>query len=353
MTIHTSSTVVTLTNPTGHYSDFPGGAALLSLPHQKGLCMKIFITGGSGYLGRALLRVLTEKQPNTECTIFSRDHGKHSRCQKEFPQHRYIIGDVRDYNSVELAMAGHDVVVHAAAFKYVPEGETNVVECHEINTLGSLNVARAALRTMVKRVVGLSTDKACQPINVYGMTKLMMERIFQEFDKKGETRYNLVRYGNVVSSTGSAIPIFRRQAKEDKVVRITNPHMTRFWLTVYEAVDLILKAMDEPTGATILIPRLPSIMMSDVAKAAATIELGSVDGVKFETMGIRFGEKLHEDLLGTIEAPYSETVNENLIRLYPLTSKDNGRKGCRYYSGEPYRYFSIQEITKMIQEAPE
>ncbi len=318
--------------------------------------MNLFITGGAGYLGRSLLRVLATKYPDVQCTIFSRDNGKHARCRKEFPQHRYVIGDVRDYNSVELAMAGHDMVVHAAAFKYVPESETNVAECHEINVLGSLNVARAAIRNGVKKVIGLSTDKACHPINVYGMSKSLMERIFQDMDSKSDTRFNLVRYGNVVSSTGSAIPIFRRQAREEKAIKLTNPDMTRFWLTVYEAVDLILQAFVESERATILIPRCSSLNMMAVVNAALMIEFGSLSNaadVKIDITGQRFGEKVHESLWSEYEAPYIKRVNDKLMRLYPLTSKPLGIIQEGYDSGHPDHTLTSEEAIKMIAEAPE
>jgi len=247
----------------------------------------VLITGGAGYLGRAFLRKISKTHPDVTCTVFSRDHGKHSYCQREFPQHRYIIGDIRDYDSVELATAGHDIVIHAAAFKYVPQAETNVSECHEINVIGSLNVARAAMRTGVKRVIGLFTDKACSPINVYGMTKLMMEKMFQEADAKSPTQFNLVRYGNVVSSTGSAVPIFRRQAREQKLVKLTNPQMTRFWLTVEAAVDLIMLSLKEEQGGTVLIPRIGSLSLLDTYRAAVQMEFVDPDLVKYEVVGQR------------------------------------------------------------------
>lgn len=326
--------------------------ALPYLKNQRGDMRNLFITGGAGYLGRALLRTLVKEWPDINCTIFSRDHGKHSYCQREFPQFRYLIGDVRDYDSVEMAMAGHDTVVHAAAFKYVPEAEINVRECHEINVIGSLNVAMAAMRLGVERVVGLSTDKACQPINVYGMTKSLMERIFQDYDSKCATQFNLVRYGNVVSSTGSAIPIFRRQARETGVVKLTNPDMTRFWLSVNDAVGLILLALIEDEGGTILIPRLPSLSLIETAYAAVEMELGKEGNVTHEVIGKRFGEKEHEDLLGEIESPYAEMMEDNVMRLYPMTSKPVG-KLKRYNSFRPDNILTTHEFIKMIQEAPE
>lgn len=302
-------------------------------------------------MGRALLRYLAKEQPEVRCTIFSRDHGKHSYCQREFPQHRYIIGDIRDYDSVEFAMAGHDTVVHAAAFKYVPEAETNVMECHEINVMGSLNVAMAAQRMGVERVVGLSTDKACQPINVYGMTKLMMERIFQDFDSKSATQFNLVRYGNVVSSTGSAIPIFRRQARETGIIKITNPNMTRFWLSVEYAVWLIMAALHEDDGGTVLIPRLPSLSLQDTARAAVVMEMGTDENVTYQMIGKRFGEKEHEDLLGNVESYFTEEPDVDLMRLYPMTSSFQGT--CTpYNSAHPDYFLDIHDFIKMIEGAP-
>lgn len=318
----------------------------------------ILITGGAGYLGRALLRVLAEKHPKTTCTIFSREHGKHSICQKEFPQHRYIIGDVRDYDSVEMAMVGHDTVIHAAAFKYVPQGETNVSECHAINVIGSMNVAKAAVRTGIEQVVGISTDKACQPINVYGITKLMMERLFQEADRQSACQFNVVRYGNVVSSTGSAIPVFRQQAREQKIVSVTNPDMTRFWLSVHDGVDLIMAALAEEQGGTILIPRLSSLSILDVANAAIQIEYnfgetGDPEEVRIEVIGQRFGEKIHEDLLGEVETVYAEMVNPKLMRLYPMTSEPVKGFMERYTSQYPDKPLTIDQAIQMIREAPE
>lgn len=317
----------------------------------------IFITGGAGYLGRAIMRVFSKRYPGSTFTVFSRDHGKHSYCQREFPQAKYIIGDIRDYPSLELAIAGHDTVIHCAAFKYVPQGETNISECHEINTMGSLNVARASMRVGVERVVGISTDKACQPINVYGITKLMMEKMFQEADAVGSTKFNLVRYGNVVSSTGSAIPIFRRQAREDKVITLTNPEMTRFWLTVYDGAELIDMALQEADGGTILVPRLPSISLLEMAKVAVRAE--GMKDVGYRTVGLRFGEKIHEDLLSEVEAHYAESLAVDksygsLIRLWPVTGNViENSDVSRYTSSTPTYRLSGEELLKMIQESPE
>jgi UDP-N-acetylglucosamine 4,6-dehydratase/5-epimerase len=315
----------------------------------------VLITGGAGYLGRAYLRWARQYRPDLKFTIFSRDEGKHARCRREFPEHRYVIGDVRDPDSVDLAIAGHDTVIHAAAFKYVPQGETNVAECHEINVVGSLNVARAAARHGVERVIGISTDKACSPINVYGHTKALMERIFQEYDAKTSTQFNLVRYGNVISSTGSVIPIFRQQLKDQGFVTLTDPEMTRFWLPVSDAVTLINLALSEPYGGTILIPRCPSISMQALASAVTD---------KVKVIGLRFGEKRHESLLNAVEAKYVDPFpivpyftfqnkNPHAMRLYPTTYQPQENNMVAYSSDNPDHILTAGELLKMIEEAPE
>lgn len=318
----------------------------------------VLITGGAGYLGRAYLRWARQYRPDLKFTIFSRDEGKHARCRREFPEHRYVIGDVRDPDSVDLAIAGHDTVIHAAAFKYVPQGETNVAECHEVNVVGSLNVARAAARHGVERVIGISTDKACSPVNVYGHTKALMERIFQEYDAKTATQFNLVRYGNVISSTGSVIPVFRQQLEDQGFVTLTDPEMTRFWLTVGDAVTLINLASVESEGGTILIPRCPSISMKALA---------SVVTDKVKVIGLRFGEKRHESLINEVEAkyidpfpvePYFSFRSGGLgamyaVRLYPTTTHERENAFGPYSSDNPDHVLTAGELQKMIDEAPE
>lgn len=306
----------------------------------------VLITGGAGYLGRAYLRWARANRPDVKFTIFSRDESRHARCRREFPECRYVLGDVRDPESLDLAIAGHDTVIHAAAFKYVPQGETNGIECHEINAIGSLNVARAAIRHGVERVIGISTDKACSPINNYGVSKLMMERFFQECDVKSGTQFNLVRYGNVVSSTGSVVPVFRQQLKDQGYVTLTDPAMTRFWLTVNDAVTLINLALGEPDGGTILIPRCPSIAMQVLADLVTD---------KIQVTGLRFGEKRHESLINEVEAKYAEPIltSNGIIRLYPTTTRQRPLSVSAYSSDNPDHVLTAAELLKMIEEAPE
>ncbi len=317
--------------------------------------MRIFITGGAGFLGRAIMArpALFSSDPDG-FTVYSRDEFKQAHARALFPDAHYILGDVRDRDRLELAMRGHDVVIHAAAMKYVLRGETDAWETIEINVDGSRNVALAAARTGVQHLIGLSTDKACRPVNVYGMSKLLMERLFQEADRWSETQINLVRYGNVVSSTGSAVPFFRQQAREGRIT-LTNPHMTRFWLTVDRAVELVAETLSEPRGGTILIPRLPSATIQVVAEAAIRVEETQTPGrdkVMLETIGQRFGEKVHENLLGPEETPY--TKRGPMMRLYPVTEGPlQDHQADMYTSNTPDHIIDVDEMVALIQEGDE
>lgn len=321
----------------------------------------VFMTGGAGFLGRGILRWAASAHPDVHFTIFSRDEAKHSPVRQEFPQHNFVVGDVCDKARVTLAMAGHDTVIHAAAFKYVPQAEVNVSEAINVNVTGSRNVAEAALMLGVKKVIGISTDKACQPVNVYGLTKLLMERLFQEADTVSKfTNFNLVRYGNVLSSTGSVIPLFRQQARAGRIT-ITNPRMTRFWLGIHEAVNLIDLALQEIRGGTILIPRLQTAEMETVAIACKWLEVGPDAETVIEEIGQRFGEKVHEQLLTEVEAVYAEQYNAHIFRLYPGTEGPRTRSApvIRPYSSERFmpggadNWYSIEQFVELIKAAPE
>lgn len=267
--------------------------------------MKIFITGGAGYLGKAVMKYGNSYWPDAEYTVYSRDEPKHVHAKAIFPDAQYIIGDILDLTLLKESMKGHELVIHAAAFKYVPQAEINPWVASKINIDGSRNVIAAACNAKVDKVIGISTDKACQPVNVYGMTKLVMERLFMQANEWGETKFNVVRYGNVVASTGSVIPIFREQIRQNREVLITDPAMTRFWLSIIQAVRLI----GEATGAgpailggvdygVIVVPHCSATSMENVAKACVILEdggllatpQGATDSVIFRTTGTRFGE---------------------------------------------------------------
>lgn len=317
--------------------------------------MRIFITGGAGFLGRAIMARPALFSPDpVDFTVYSRDEFKQAHARALFPNVHYILGDVRDRDRLELAMRGHDVVIHAAAMKYVLRGETDVWEAIDINVDGSRNVAQAAARTGVRHLIGLSTDKACRPVNVYGMSKLLMERLFQEADSWSSTQINLVRYGNVVSSTGSAVPLFRQQAREGRIT-LTDPNMTRFWLTVERAIGLIAAALTEPRGGTILIPRLPSATIQVVADAAVKVELArnpDLREVEYEVIGQRFGEKVHENLLGPEETPY--TAPGQVMHMFPVTEgRRLNHQQDMYTSNTPDHIIDVDEMVKLIKEGDE
>lgn len=320
--------------------------------------MNIFMTGGAGFLGRAFMASLSA---DDRLTVYSRDEAKHARARRLFPKHRYILGDVSNYYHLYRSMIGHDIVIHAAAMKYVPQGETNVWESFEVNVDGSRNVAAAALQAGVSKVIGISTDKACEPINIYGLTKLAMERLFQEADGWSEhLSFNVVRYGNVISSTGSVIPIFRSQAREG-IIKITDPLMTRFWLTIDQAVALIHRAIHlaDSMSGVVIVPPLKATTLSDVARASAWVELGPdwEKSVEFEEIGVRFGEKRHESLLANHEIPYTirSPFNRSIIWLMPIAkgAQDVKDRFPHTFTSDIADRFSLPELEKLIHDAPE
>lgn len=259
--------------------------------------MRILITGGSGYLGRGIMRYW----PDNIYTVLSRDEHKQDLArQKQHPNHmtRWVLGDVLDYDRLAYTMQAHEIelVIHAAAVKYIPEAEKNVDEAVKVNVQGSRNVIKAALAANAKRVVGISTDKAVQPVNVYGMTKALMERLFIEANEYvvGQTVFTLTRYGNVVGSTGSVIPLFQRQAANGGHITITDPTMTRYWQSVQESVDLIKLAVKAQAG-DIIVPDGRAMGLQQLAAA-----IGGPD-CTIDVIGVRPGEKQHETLIGRHE----------------------------------------------------
>lgn len=301
--------------------------------------MRILITGGAGFLGRAFISEWLKLPDNRveHVTVYNRALDRQAALKRMYPGINAVPGDVRDVSRLEAAMKGHDIVIHAAAFKYVDLGEVEVSECLDINIAGAESVIEAARNTSsVRRVVGISTDKACGPINVYGATKWLMEKLFAEADAaEFGPIFNTVRYGNVIGSTGSVIPLWREQARAGGPLTITNPSMTRFWLTVREAVELIVFALDlDPDyGGAVVIPKLPATNMLNVAHACCQLEgiqLGRLDlgyasdgglpdgEIAIEVTGQRFGEKVHEDLLNKYEAPYSIDTQAGNIILMPI-----------------------------------
>jgi UDP-N-acetylglucosamine 4,6-dehydratase/5-epimerase len=263
----------------------------------------ILLTGGTGSFGTAFTEEVLANHPTATIRVFSRDELKQSEMATRFTGHdrlRFFIGDVRDRTRLIRAMHGADIVVHAAAMKQILACEYNPFEAVQTNIIGAQNIVDAAIECGVKKVVALSTDKAVNPVNLYGATKLAAEKIIVQgnaYAANTETKLSCVRYGNVVGSRGSVVPLFRKQVAEGRLT-ITDPRMTRFWITLHEAVELVLLAVSEGLGGEIFIPRIPSARVTDIAEAIAP-------GVPTEIVGIRPGEKLHELLLTPDESRHT------------------------------------------------
>jgi len=266
-----------------------------ALDHLEG--SRIFITGGTGSLGKKLTKLILEHTTTSVVVIYSRDEFKQFEMANALPPEvkarvRFFLGDVRDADRLRRAMSAVDVVIHTAALKQVPAAEYNPFEFVKTNILGAEHVIGAALENGVKRVVALSTDKAANPINLYGATKLCSDKLFvsgNSYSGSKPTRFAVVRYGNVVGSRGSVIPFFLAQRKKG-VLPITDTHMTRFWITIEQGAALVLNAIREMRGGEIYVPRIPSMRMVDLARVIGP-------ECRQEIVGIRPGEKLHEVMI--------------------------------------------------------
>jgi len=253
----------------------------------------ILVTGGTGSFGRHFVRTVLERYRPRKLIIFSRDELKQYEMQQEFndPCMRYFLGDVRDVERLRQAMRGVEIVAHAAALKQVPAAEYNPTECIKTNVHGAENVITAAIENEVEKVIALSTDKAANPINLYGATKLASDKLFVAANNMAgghRTRFAVVRYGNVVGSRGSVIPLFRRLVAEGaQELPITHPAATRFWITLSGGVDFVLKSYERMQGGETFVPRIPSARVVDLARAFG-------DGIRLRVVGIRPGEKVHE-----------------------------------------------------------
>lgn len=275
----------------------------------------VLITGGTGSFGRRMVRTLLENSTARKVIIFSRDEYKQYEMQQKMlpewePRLRFFIGDVRDRDRLELAMRGVDVCIHAAALKHVPAAEYNPFECIHTNVFGAENVVRAALRAGVRKVMALSTDKAANPINLYGASKLASDKIFIAANHlSGETgaRFSVVRYGNVVGSRGSVIPYFRKLiAAGCDHLPITDPRMTRFWITLQQGVDFVASSLAMMRGGEIFVPKIPSMRIVDVAHTLAP-------DLPQRVVGIRPGEKLHEVMVTSDDARNTFELSDRYV----------------------------------------
>ncbi|MDQ8004329.1 MAG: UDP-N-acetylglucosamine 4,6-dehydratase (inverting) [Pedobacter sp.] len=322
----------------------------------------ILITGGTGSLGKALTKyILSAHSDIKRLVIFSRDEQKQFQMAQEYPEDKYpqlrfFIGDVRDEQRLIRAFKGVDYVIHAAAMKHVPIAEYNPDECIKTNVNGAQNVINACFQTDVKRVVALSTDKACAPINLYGATKLTSDKLFVAANNiKGDNPivFSVVRYGNVMGSNGSVIPFFINKRKEGKLP-ITDPNMTRFNISLQGGVDMVIHALENAWGGEIFIPKIPSYRITDVATAIAP-------DCKHEIVGIRPGEKVHEEMITPSDSFYTYDLDK-YYTILPATHKwklDDfkshfGAKlvnpGFAYNSGDNTEWETVESLRKLITE---
>lgn len=315
---------------------------------------KLLITGGTGSLGRALLgHVFEYRRDIQEVVVYSRDEVKQAEVRHRYPDARYMLGDVRDLDRLMIAMRGCDTVVHAGAYKQIPSAEANVDEAIATNVVGSLNVARAAVHLGVESVVGISTDKACMPVNAYGATKSLMEKLFQQADDWSDTTFTLVRYGNVLWSRGSILPLFLEQAQNDKPYTITDPNMTRFWMTLDDAVQLVMRAADiqdtSIESGVILVPQCKSSDMMTLLQAFHswfTVDEPLGDNM-WEIIGARAGEKQHEMLIHANEGVHTRRP-DRLPYFQILPSGTAERHEPLVYTSEDAERLSVEVLVDMM-----
>ncbi len=315
----------------------------------------ILVTGGTGSFGKKFIRVMLDEYEPAKLIVFSRDELKQHEMRAsgyDHPNLRYFIGDVRDVDRLRRAMHGVDIVIHAAALKQVPACEYNPMEAIKTNILGSSNVVEAALDMGVLKVMALSTDKAVNPVNLYGTTKLAAEKLFVQSNAYAagtSTRFSCVRYGNVVGSRGSVVPTFIQQRKNGKLT-ITDDRMTRFWLTLEQGVRFVIRCTGEMLGGEVFIPKIPSMKIVDLAGAIAP-------EAELEIIGIRPGEKLHEVLIHEDEARSAVELKDMFV-VQPATELWFGHDwqkrgsalpdGYRYASDTNPQWLDIKQISQMV-----
>lgn len=316
----------------------------------------ILITGGTGSFGKAFLACVLDSHGPARVAVYSRDELKQYEMRQTYgddPRVRFFIGDIRDRERLEMAMHGVDYVVHAAALKQVDTAEYNPMEYVKTNILGSENVMVAAINAGVKKVVALSTDKASSPVNLYGATKLTADKLFisgNHYSYARGTKFAVVRYGNVMGSRGSVIPLFKRLVEVGEPLPITDLRMTRFWITLPQAVDFVVGSFEQMDGGELYVPRIPSMRVTDLAKAIAP-------DAELVEVGIRPGEKLHEEMISGEDARRTIRLTDRYV-VAPTLAEWTFRapageplpEGFAYTSDTNDLWLAIDDLRAMIAE---
>jgi UDP-N-acetylglucosamine 4,6-dehydratase len=317
----------------------------------------VLITGGTGSFGRKFSSIVLDEFKPAKLIIFSRDEAKQFDMQQQFSKYkniRFFIGDVRDKERLKMAFHGVDYVIHAAALKQVPAMEYNPTEAIKTNIMGAMNIIEASLEAGVKKVIALSTDKACNPINLYGATKLCSDKLFvaaNSYSGVAGTRFSVVRYGNVVGSRGSVIPFFKAK-KEEGMLPITHPEMTRFWITLDQGVRFVVKGFELMHGGEIFVPKIPSMNIMDLAKAIAP-------ECKTKIVGIRPGEKLHEVMISADDARNTKELDHCYViqPSFPWWDDKNhavGRnmkEGFTYSSNTNKDWLTVSQLKEIVKNS--
>ncbi len=316
----------------------------------------IFLTGGTGSFGKKFIQKTLKKYKPKKIIIYSRDEMKQWELRNKIKSNKlkFIIGDVRDKDQITRAMSGSDIVIHAAATKIVPLAEENPAECIKTNVIGALNVIDACIENNVKKVVALSTDKASNPINLYGASKLASDKLFISANyelRNKKTKFCVVRYGNVITSRGSVIPFFK--SLNSDVYPITDTRMTRFMITLDDSVQMVWKALNDSYGGEIFVKKTPSMKIVDIAKALNK-------SAKFRIIGIRPGEKLHEQLVGQDDSIFTYDFGSYYKIVSPLSLKSDIKKICKngkkvkkdfVYSSELNdKFLDSEDLIKIIRQ---
>ncbi|XOB98442.1 UDP-N-acetylglucosamine 4,6-dehydratase (inverting) [Deinococcota bacterium DY0809b] len=316
----------------------------------------VLVTGGTGSFGKKFIQTILGETKVKKVIVFSRDEFKQYQFQKQYPNEprlRFFIGDVRDLSRLHRALDGVDIVVHAAALKQVPAAEYNPFEAVKTNIMGAQNIIEAAIDRGVERVVALSTDKASSPINLYGATKLVSDKLFvagNAYAGGKKTRFAVVRYGNVVGSRGSVVQLFKQLAGTG-VLPITDERMTRFWITLEQGVRFVIDSLARMHGGEIFVPKIPSMRVVDLAKAIAP-------DARLEIVGIRPGEKLHEELISVHDARRTVDMNTHYViqpemDWWPKENLSNGQRvpeDFSYVSDTNTEWLTVEQLWELIKD---